>query len=366
MKVNSVSKSALVDYGKCAKMAKLKKSDPRPNVASDKMNVGILGHEVAAREVAALFGIQRGVSENYSLEVLFEVQEKIGKYTKFNELYNNMSLIGLEYSVSLDMPEIGEGFRFNGRFDAICSIEINHQSYIVIDDFKTGYHISTAIDSEALIYAYVAQQLYGLPVVFRRIGLMNGKVWSHTFSIDSINKMKESILLSIKMYKMDMESDMVPEWTPGGHCLYCPYLMSCQGRKSLKTINDRFKVAIWAKNVAKFNETLVKIAAKEVLDNSSGLENGAVLIPFINGGYGAVVSVSESYGLKGRKIKKSDVIRLLIETGEIDKYIDCLDLKMSEELANELKKVYKMPTQKTTKTTLKLVAMEGEEDEDEE
>ena len=367
-KITSFSKSRLEKHGKCPLWAYNDLRSTKGQDSSRALEIGILAHEIAAKKLADKVGIERevfDVKERFPLEVIFEVEEEIFKYTNFDYLYKDMQVIGVEESVSFEVPEIQKGFRFNGRFDAVSFMEIYNQKYIVVDDFKTGFHISTTVDTEALIYAYAAYKHFGgLPVIFRRIGLRNGKLWSHEFSIQTLKNMENNILFKVKHWKEEMEGDLIPEYTPGSHCMYCPYLSSCQGRKDITNLNRKMKASIWAKQYAKKLDAEVKAGATEVLSHMEVPEAGkeVVLLPFLGNKYGAVAKTSESFGLKGRKITKTDLIKLLIETGDIGRFAEALDIKLTGEMAQIIETEYKIPTKRTLRTTVSLVETLEEDD----
>ena len=366
--IKSVSKSKLDIFDKCPLQAWKKERDTgHTSTHSRNLDIGVLAHELAAKAVAESVGINRVVSnleERFPLDVIFQVQEDINFAKLLLNYGEDLTIIGVEESASLSIESMNNEFRINTRYDCLGRLTVKNQTYIVVDDFKTGFQLKTQVDTEALLYAYVAYKTYDLPVIFRRISLNSGKVWSKEFSIEGLKRIESSILLKIAKYKEEMESDYVPEHTPGSHCYYCPELMRCQGRKYIDTLNDKYKIALWAKEVAKFRETEVKSAAALLINEES--IDGQILIPFLeNGKYGAIASVSESYQLNGRKIKKSDIIRLLIETDEIEDFVDDIDIKFSPELANKLMS-YNIPMKQVIRTSVKLVKdSEGGEDDDE-
>lgn len=362
--IKKVSKSLLSKYEKCPLWAYKDIRETKPkNFSSKPLEVGILAHEYAAKMLAEKIGVTREVNENkFPLEVVYEVKQMIKKIN-LDYFYRNLQIIGVEEYLTFESPEVEKDFVFAGRFDALSFTEVEEQKYIVVDDFKTSFVISTEVDSEALIYAYAVNKHFGLPVIFRRISLRNGRYFSHTFESADLEDMKETILFKIKFWKEELEGELIPEYTPGSHCQYCPYLSSCQGRKDISNLNKKYKAAIWAKQFAKKYETEVKAAAAEVLTHTTEIEDGEVLLPFLDNKYGAVAKISKSYSLKTRKFKKEDIIKLLIETGEIDKYINLLDIKLDESLAKELAEDYKIPTKEVVRTTVSLVEKQGEENE---
>jgi len=366
-KIKSVSKSRLEKYQKCPLWAYKDLRNTKDFNRTRNLEIGILAHAIAAKKLADKVGIKREIfdlEEKYDLDVIYEVQEEIFRYTNFNYLYDKVQVIGIEETISFEMPEIEDEFNFIGRFDVVSFMEYDNQKYIVVDDFKSGFYISTEVDTEALVYSYAAYKHYNLPVIFRRIGLRNGKLWSKIFSKETLERMKDKIIFKIKHWKEEMEGELIPEYTPGTHCLYCSMLNTCQGRKDVSNLNKKFKASIWAKQYAKKMEAEVKNGAKEVLEHVPISEVGKeeILIPFLNNKYGATVSTTESYMLAGRKLKKRDIIKLLIETGEIENFIDNLDIKFDQELALKLETDYKIPFRKQVKSTIKLVEQKESEE----
>lgn len=361
--INSVSKSKLMMYDKCPLKAYKAERDTSLFQGSKEMEVGVLAHEIAAKEVANFYGIAReinNIEERFELDIIFKTQESI-KYDKLKSYYGgHIDLIGVEQAESIQVDDVCDGFRVNVRFDAISRALIKDRNYIVIDDWKTGFQLSTEVDTEALIYAYVAYKTYNLPVIFRRISLFTGKLWTNIFSEESILKIESTILYKMKKYKEEMESEYIPEHKPGSHCVYCPFLRQCEGRKFVDSLNNKYKASLIAKAYSSKLESDVKNAAKELLNELP--EGETVLIPFINGGYGAVAKTSTSFQLAKRKITNKDLIKLLVETGEIDEYMDALTLKINEPLYNHLKKDYGIELKEVVKTTVELKINEKEDE----
>jgi len=358
MKVKSASKSRLGDFEKCPLMAYKKLRDPKPIDMNFDLQVGNLAHELAEKKIADFAGINFQVNhmeERFPLVVIDKVLSILEK-KNIESYYNDFQVIGIEESFSIPMPEVSEDFMLTGRFDVISMADINDQKYIIVDDLKSGANFKKEVDTEAIVYAYAASEKYGgLPVIFRKIALASNAIFTEEFSRDRLMRLKPALIFKLKEYKEDMESEMIPDYTPGDHCVYCPYLSQCQGRKDLSSLNKKIKAATWAKQYAKKYESEVKSAAKEILENVPTEDNTLVLVPFLNGRYGAVSKISESWGLKKRDFNKKDIINLLIETGEIENFVDNLDIKFDERLASKISHDFEIPTKRTVRQTISIV-----------
>lgn len=371
VKITSASKSRVGLYNKCPLRAYKTLREVKNEFNSNKMiDMGMLAHELAAKEVSELSGKPYNVeklAERYPLEVIYEVQENTRTTINFEKIFRDQTVTAIEETFSIELPEVEAGFKLISKPDAMSFTNIGDMPYICVYDWKTGYAAIDQVDSESIIYAYAAYKKHQLPVIFYRINLTTGKRWSHEFTSESISNMEPILIALLKKYKAEMESEYVPEYKPGSHCLYCPYITKCEGRKFVSTLRQKMKAAIWAKELAKKYEAEVKGAAKEVLDNiKEPLREGELpLLPFLDNKYGAVANTSRSFQLASRKIKATEVLNLLIESDLISQVVDNLKLKIDLETATLLNSL-QIPTKEVVRTTIKLEAVQGESEEEEE
>ena len=371
IKVGSASKSKISLYNKCPLRAYKTLREVKGDFGGSKMlDIGMLAHELAAKEVYKLSGKEYNIEKlalRYPLEVIYEVQENTRAKVNFEKIFKDQSIISIEETFSIELPEIDKDFKLISKPDAIAFGNINGQPYVRIYDWKTGYGTINEIDSEAIIYAYAAYKKYSLPVIFARVSLTTGKFWSNEFSTVSLENMTPMLIGLLKSYKKDMENEVLPEFKPGSHCQYCPFITQCDGRKYVTTLRQKMKAAIWAKELAKKYENEVKNAAKEVLGNiKEPLKEGEIpLLPFLDNRYGAIANTSKSYQVASRKIKAVDILNLLIDSGLISNVVDNLKLKLDQDSANLLNSL-QIPTKEVVKTTIKLEAVQGESEEEEE
>jgi len=360
MKINSVSKSRLQDFEKCPLMAYKKIRDTSAFESNQAIEIGNLTHELAEKRIADFANIEfhiQNIAQRYDLVTIDTVNSML-ENKNIESFYSDIQVIAIEEPISVSMPEVREGFVFSARFDIVSFAEIDEQRYIIVDDLKSSPAIKKEIDLEAIFYAYLAYEKYGgLPVIFRRISLSSNQVFKEIFSVNRIEKMKPNIIFKAMQYMEDMESEMLPEYNPGKHCLYCPYISTCKGRKEINSLHNKFKASIWAKMYAKRYEGEVKSAAQEVLNRQylplPGEE--VVLLPFLRNRYGVTAKTSESWQLAKRNLKKADIINLLIETGDISDFISNLDIKFNEELAEKLSREYDIEMKRVVKTSISLV-----------
>lgn len=370
VKVSSASKSKISLYNKCPLRAYKTLREVKGDFGGSKMlDIGMLAHELAAKEVYELSGKEYNLeklAERYPLEVIYEVQENTRATVNFEKIFKDQTIIGVEETFSVELPGVAEDFKLISKPDAVAFGNINGQPYVRVYDWKTGYGTINEIDSEAIIYAYAAYKKYSLPVIFSRVSLTTGRYWSNEFSTVSLEKMTPMLVGLLKSYKKDMESEVLPEFKPGSHCHYCPFITQCDGRKYVTTLRQKMKAAIWAKELAKKYEAEVKDAAKEVLGNiKEPLKEGEIpLLPFLDNRYGAIANTSRSFQLASRKIKAKDVIKLLEESGLLGEVIDNLTLKLDLHSANLLNSL-QIPTKEVVRTTIKLEAVQGESEEGE-
>jgi CRISPR/Cas system-associated exonuclease Cas4 (RecB family) len=367
--VKSASKSRLDKFQKCPQWLYRDIRSDKPQVESESLEIGKLAHEIAARKVREKFeGIEFDISDlgdRYDLDVIYEVLSNMTNKVKFDYLLKDQNLIAIEENMSVDLPQVSEDFKLLIKCDLVTFRMIGSDSYIVVYDWKSSFNISEKNDIEAKVYAYALSKKYAMPVIFNRVSLSTGKVAPMKFSMENINLMEYFLLEEIKKYKKEMESEVIPEFKPGGHCQYCPFITQCDGRKYISSLRHKHKAAIWAKELAKHLEKEVKEAANEVASKGIPTEEGIhVLLPFLDGRYGAVAKSSSSWGLAGRKITKKQVLTTLIRNEEIEDFIDLIDIKFNEELSAHLEKNYKLKTKKSTRTTISLQEVkEGDNDE---
>jgi len=367
--IRTVSKSKMDTYLKCPLRAYKDLREPRVHTSSRALDIGNLTHAIIEREVAKYLGqnveeIEK-IIEQYDLDVIYQVQNDILKRFNVEKLLENQTPLEAEENFSIPLEEVKPGFILSLKPDLLTYRDVDGQSFVQIYDWKTGMGMSTEVDSEAILYAYAVYKRFRLPVIFTRVGLRFGKIWSHEFSRDTLESMEPLIIRLVKKYVTDMESDIEPEHKPGSHCLYCPFIESCNaGKEYNDSLTDKFKTMVWAKELAKKLEKEIKEAAKEVLSRVGKPENDGeevVLLPFTEGRYGAVAKTSVSWQLP-RKIKKADVITLLEGAGKLPEVLDKLDLKIDEELATMLQQEFQVPVKPVARTSIRLVEQQSEED----
>jgi len=361
-RVSSTSKSRLAQFGRCPLRAYKSLRSTKENIENARiLDIGILAHEIAASKMFALIDQEYNLeklTERYPLDVIYEVQNDIGKRVDFERLMKDQVIINIEESFSIELPEIGENFRLIAKPDALTYRDINGEQYICVYEWKSGFSLNAEVDTEALTYAYAAHKNFGLPVLFNRVNIRTGKIWSHEFSPQSLSDIEPMLLSLIKRYKEEMESDITPEFKPGAHCQNCPFITKCEGRKYVSTLKQKYKTVLWAKELAKKYESEVKEAAAHVLANAVPSETdqfgNQVLLPFFEGKYGAVAEISTGYQLSTRKVKKSDIIALLRDTEDFDIIANSLDIKFNEAAYNVLVNKYKVPMKEVVRTSIKI------------
>ena len=358
VRVMSASKSRLAEYKKCPLKAAKKMRDTKyRNIDSKQLEIGKLAHELAEIELNKIQGKDfniEDIEKRYDMPVILEVKESMFKWLNFNKLFEDKTIIEIEESFSVDMEEVTEGFKLIIKPDAVAYGEIDKNPYMFIYEWKSGFNMTTEVDNEAIVYAYGAYKKYGLPIIFNRVNLRTGKIFSHEFSAQSLVDLEPMLISLMKRYKRDMEDEILPEFTPGGHCQYCPFISECEGRKYVSSLRHKQKAAIWAKELAKKYEAEVKAAAKVVLDNTEITSDTEVLLPFLDNKYGVVADTSKSYQLATRKVSKKDLISLIKDSGYFEEFIDSMDLKITENQAEILKENFDIPVKEVTRTTIKL------------
>lgn len=366
--VKSASKSRLATYSKCAKRAYEDLRSVKPfNGGSKILDIGNVAHEMANRIVQKFMGKDlpdyKPEFGDYSMEAIFEFQENIQKnLDKIEGLLSGHAVIASEESFSIEMDNIAEGFRFIAKPDAVAFTDIEGQSYIHVFEWKTGFTPINEVDDEAILYAYSAYKKYSLPVIFTRVNLRTGGVFAHVFKPSSLDRIEPEIIKKISKFKKDMESEVSPEFVPGAHCSHCPYLMKCDGRKYAHSLQQKFKVAVWAKAVASNCEGEVKAAAAEILALSP---DKTVLIPFLDDKFGVEAQHSETIQLAGRKVSKKDIFKMLVESDQLNLIENSIDFKFSPELKEVLENSFGVKTKVVNKTVIKLVANRADDESEE-
>lgn len=348
----SVSKSRLAKYMKCPAQAyeslRETKKDLSFNQAIEKGN---LYHELAAKQLHDMCTNKDYVYDIKKLEtytdlgIYNEVLDSM-KFINLSKKLDGQAIIEIEKEITIQLPEVAPDFIVRAKPDGLSYMTIDKQDYIGIIEFKSGFSDISVIDNEVIIYAYAISKKYSLPVVFQRINLTNGKMFTHVFNKYRLAELKPQIVYVIKKWKSDMESEIKPEIKPGSHCSYCPYLTKCAGRKHISTLRQKYKAAIIAKNLAKKYEEEVKDAAKAELEmhpeyTESKGEN--ILLPFLDNRYGAISKTTEFNQLAKKIVKKDEVKDLIIEyvlsnpTPENQELLkNCMSISLTDEVANIL------------------------------
>lgn len=365
--ITSVSKSRFAEYQRCPLKAwHLLRETKRDFDRGRPLDLGILGHDIAAQECSRILGGNyQPTAEDFPLDVVFEVNEEIRGNINFEKLLDEQVLVGIEDQYSIELSQVAAGFSLIVKNDLTTYREILGRPYTVVYEWKTGYQLSSEVDSEAILYAYAAYKKYGLPVIFIRVGLRNGKRFVKEFSVEALEAIEPTVVKLVKKYKADMEDEYSPEFRPGSHCLYCSKINSCDGRKYIASLRHKFKAAVWAKQLAKMYEDEVKNAAKEILAKEGAPDEGGVkaLIPFLEGRYGAIATTSKSYQMATRKVKKPEIIQKIIEEDRIEEFAEFFDIKFDEESSEKITEAFEIPFKEVVRTTIKLVEEEEVEDE---
>lgn len=369
--ISSVSKSRLAAFSKCPQRAWLALRDTERSLENNRfLDIGILAHELAAEKVYELAGKEynlESIEARFPETIIYAVKTEIEGKVNFERLLKNQHILEIEQSFSIEMEMIEKDFRLIVKPDLITYRDIHGKPFINVYDWKTGFNMSTEVDTEAMIYAYAAFKKYGINIIFTRVNIKSGKIWSHEFTTENLMLMEPILIPLIKRFKKNMESGMVPEFKPGSHCSTCKYITKCDGRKYISSLRHKYKAAIWAKELAKKYENDVKSAAAEILSATQlpdlpEREKEYVLLPFLNGEFGAIAETSKSYQLASRKIKKIDIIKALMQANMLETVVDQLDLKFNEEVSEFLSQTFKIPMKEVVRTTIKLVAKGGEEE----
>jgi len=366
--INTASKTLITQYEDCPlRTYKHLRDTDKTSDHSRLLDIGILGHDIAASAASDILqGSYEPTTENFPLEVVYEVNEEIRDHVNFKELLADQSLIGIEEKYTVSFPEVSEDFNLIVKNDLTTYREIKGIPYTVIYEWKTGYNIKMEVDAEAILYALAAYKKYGLPVIFIRLGLRNGKRFPKVFSIDSLEDIQPDVVKLLKRYKRDMEDEFSPEFNPGSHCQHCKYIAQCDGRKYIGSLRHKLKASIWAKELAKHYEKEVKAAAQLVLekDGKPGVGEVTALLPFLDGKYGAVAKTSSSFQLKTRKVKKAEIMDKILEVGAFAEYAPFMELKFNEEVAAKLESDFEIPFKEVIRTTISIQEVEeGAEDE---
>jgi CRISPR/Cas system-associated exonuclease Cas4 (RecB family) len=365
--VMSASKSKIASFKKCAlKAYKDARNTKAFSGSSSQMSVGNIAHEFADRKVKEMMGLDVApydyASSSYDLETYFEFYSKIERnLRKIDGILSGHTIISTEESFTIELDDVCTGFRFIAKPDVLSYTEYTGVNYIHVTDWKTGFSSINNVDEEALLYAYAAFKKYNMPVVFSRLNLMTGASYTHTFHETILMQLEPQIIKILKDYKKAMESNISPEFQPGSHCSYCPYIEQCDGRKYAHSLQQKFKIAIWAKALASKMESEVKASAGELLAQSP---EETIPVSFLNGRYGVEAQVSESIQLAGRKVSKKDIFEMLIEDESLELIKDTIDFKISPELKDALENLHSVKTKVVTRTVIKLKPKEDEDEED--
>jgi len=355
---NIVSKSKLEEESKCSQKVWRDLRTDRTNNNSISLNKAKIFNILAYEELNTIFNIEDSISLNeklssYKIEEIFEIQNQINQNIDFELLFKNQELLSLGEIITV--KESGMDMKIAPS--AITYREIKKKPYIAIYEFKSGFNTIYEVDKAALFVAYVIFKKYNLPIIINRLNLRSGKIWSEEISLNQIKRIEPFILEDSKKYLERVNSEIIPEFTPGSVCSHCEHIEKCEGRKYPSNLKNKFKIVLWAKELIKKYEKEIKDYSKEVINNSSLIsKEGNAALPFLNGKYGAEIKTSKSFQLPNRKLKKQEVIKKLLESKEVsnESIIDSLDIKFSEEISEILLEKLNISLKENYRTTLKI------------
>lgn len=384
-----LSKSKYMPYEQCRLWGYLLQNNLRSakrSVLGNEAKVGTLAHELAE---AYLTNAPIGaITTKYSPTLVASVMETMKGLLKVRELVSDLVVTDeetdeelpfyeIEKAVTIPLPEVAEDFAITGRFDVFGYKELTFEDedgdlvnaqHAVVIELKTSAVFNDKDDTEALLYAFLAYRETGLPVIFKRFNLRMSKCYEARYSKRYLKVLEECFINEFTNYLYVINDKNKPAFTPGSHCLHCPFIDQCEARAfNPQNLQDELRVLEWAQQLVAEKTNLLKAAGHEVLSREANKEEELkpgykMLIPGANLNVG--LKVSGFWQLQSRKNKKSDVIKALAERNLLDTYINSLDIKFDSEELNDQVEALGYRLKHSLRQTISISTAQEEEEEE--
>lgn len=348
--VTKISKSDIYLYEKCPLILWKKNKFPNKykfSIKNKNTLIGIRAHELIQKAIEEKYTKNKNVKFSSRITdpaVKYEAKKIADNFLYYleNEIIEDGEVIGAEESLEKRIDKLN--ITLKGIIDLLIIKESEHYgTYVHVIDFKRKF-FKNYLDNEALIYAYLVGEIYGLPVLFERISIEDKKTFQNFFYASDLSDAYEDVLEYLEKIVKELETDEEPIANPSvENCSECPFYHECVKEASdeyekikLEGIQDPKSLVVEIQKL-KVIESFRKDLENELKDFL--LQNEIDDLEFDDIGVEAKINVSK-YASLGRKVPKTKVVTELLEKGLIpkEKY-PLLSLKVDDFL-DEIKEAF--------------------------
>jgi len=328
--VNSFSKSSMALFGTCQLKAWRKKRSFESDT-SRQLDVGKASHEYFAKEISRIRGKRYRANLFYAPDILRESKSYADKID-YDFLLKDSEIMDNEFKIEVTLSNQQS---LVGIVDLALYTENEFLGdFIKIIDFKSGFRVSKEVDTEAMVYAFLAAKHYKMPVIFGRISGRSGDYWEQEFSEEEALSFEEYFVSYIENMKKVLESPEEPFPTVGAHCQSCPYLNKCVAKEY---DNDNFdelivQQALFEAKAKSMKNTIKNLAFENGFDIKTEHHTAAIKTK-------KMPKLTKDVRGKEKLVPKKELLKLLSETGNLSLVLDALDISLTSDvikLAKEL------------------------------
>jgi len=348
--IKSLTKSDIYLYEQCP--LKLWKKHKNPEnykfkITNKNTLIGIRAHELIKKKIEKKYSDKKSVkfsSKIYDAAVKFEAKKIAEEFIYFleNELIEKGEVIGAEEKMEMNIDELG--IKLKGIMDLLVIKESQvYGTYVHVIDFKRK-HIKQYLDNEALLYAFLVSEAYGLPVLFERVSIEDKKTFQYFFYLNDLLEARKEIVEYLQKILKELETEESPVSNPSvENCLECPFYKEC-----IKNAQDSYeKIKMEGiKNPEFLVKTIQELKTIEVfrreLENDLKqylIENDLEELNFEK--FGVEVKLNTSrYASLGRKVKKAEIAPKLLKENLIPEEKYPLLLLKTDDFLEEIKEAF--------------------------
>jgi len=328
VKVSNYSKSSLSTFETCPLKAWRKVRSFKDD-STRALLVGKASHEYFAKEVSKKRNKRYKTNLFFAPDILREAKE-LAMNIDYDFLLKDSEMLFVEKRISVGL---NNGQSLVGINDLVLYRTDEYLGDLIkIVDYKTGFKVSKEIDTEAMIYAFLAAKEYDMPIIFARISGRSQDYWEQYFSKEEALSFEPLIVDYINKVKDVLEHEESPYPTVGIHCQSCPYLGDCVAKKyDIEDIEEMIvKQSLF--------ESQAKILKKKIKDLT--FESG-VGIDGVE--YSTEISIKHSPKIqkevngKLKSVPKKELLVTLANAGLLEDVLADLDITLSSNVLDRAK-----------------------------
>ena len=357
VEVKTITKSDIYNYEKCPlAFWKSKRARRSSSKLSKDALITIRAKELVKRYLFKKSGENPEIvrfSNRLAPDMKFQAQKAADRFISyFEKEMAGEEVISIGEMFERTIPELNISVKAN------VDLVLLADNYLHVIELHRG-HIKKELDNQALLYAWLVGKTYGLSVLFERTSMEEREAFTYFLKQKDLEGIELDILEYLEEIKMETEGDKMPLSNPSAkNCLECPFFKQCMKESAdeyekikMEGIQDP-EILVKEINQLKTFEVKRKdleAELKEILEAKDERE--------IEGdSWKASLNVSQFFSL-GRKVKKEEIAKTLLEKGLIseEKY-SLLNLKVDDFL-DEIKEAFELSDEDVKKIERKTLSI---------